>query len=166
VRCYLSSWGRDKRVMVCWKRLLVAFLSLILGVAAINCGKGEDKSDELGGFTEHQQKILRARLNYEVKVDNWILKEDTLEMIMNLRVINNGAKPRLNYLTLKLTQYGEDEKTPLEARRLTLDVSKISKGRGQSFMIKLPGAVPSVEGISLEIERLPPKELLHQYKEF
>lgn len=152
--------------MVCWRRLLAAFLSMILVLAAINCGKGEDTSEELAGFTEHQRRILQARLNYEVKVDNWILKEDTLEMIMNLRVINNGAKPRLNYLTLKLTQYGEDEKIPLEARRLTLDVSKIAKGRGQSFMIKLPGAVPSVEGISLEIERIPPRELLHQYKEF
>ena len=152
--------------MFCWKKLLVTFLSLILGVAAINCGKGEDKSTEIVGFSEHHQKILRARLSYEAKVDHWILKEDTLEIIMNLRIINNGAQPRLNYLTLKLTQYGEDETIPLKENRWTLDVSKISKDRGQNFMIKIPGALPSVEGISFEIERLPPKELLHEYKEF
>jgi len=152
--------------MLCWKKLLVTFLSLILAVAAINCGKGEDKSTELAGFSEHQQNILRARLSYEAKVDHWILKEDTLEIIMNLRIINNGAQPRLNYLTLKLTQYGEDETIPLKESRWTLDVSKISKDRGQNFMIKISGALPSVEGISFEIERLPPKELLHEYKEF
>lgn len=152
--------------MVCGKKLLAVFLTLIIIIAAISCGNGENTSEELSGFTEHQRKIMQARLNYEVKIDNWILKEDTLEMIMNLRVINNGAKPRLNYLTLKLTQYGEDDKTPLQSRILTLDVSKIIKGRGQSFMIKLPDAVPSVEGISLEIEPIPPKELLNLYKEF
>ena len=152
--------------MVCWKKLFATFLSIILGLAAINCGKGRDKAGELGGFTEHQREILQARLNYQVKVDNWILKEDTLEILMNLRVINNGARPRLNYLTLKLTQYGEDETAPIKESRLSLDVSKIAKGRGQSYAIKIPGAMPTVDGITLEIEHLPPKELLHQYKEF
>lgn len=152
--------------MVCWKKLFAILLSLILGVATIYCGKEKDKARELAGFNEHQREILRARLNYEVKVDNWILKEDTLEILMNLRILNNGARPRLNYLTLKLTQYGEDETTPLKESRLSLDVSKIAKGRGQTYAIKIPGAMPTVEGITLEIEHFPPKELLHQYKEF
>ncbi len=152
--------------MTCWRRFFAISLSLILGAVAIDCGKGEDKAGELAGFTEHQQKILQARLSYEVKVDHWILKEDTLEIIMNLRVINDGAKPPLQYLTLKLTQYGEDETTPLKEGRQTLDVSKIAKGRGQDFMIKIPDAMPTVEGITFEIEHYPPREILHQYKEF
>jgi len=152
--------------MTCWRRFLAFSLSLILGAVAIGCGKGEDKAAELAGFTEHQQKILQARLSYEVKVDNWILKENTLDIIMNLRIINNGAKPSLQYLTLKLTQYGEDETAPLKEVRWTLDVSKIAMGRGQAFMIRIPDAVPTVEGITLEIEHFPPRELLYQYKEF
>ena len=152
--------------MLCWKRLFVALLSLIIVIIATNCGREEDKVAELAGFTDRQRRVLKARLSYEVKVDHWILKDDTQEIIMNLRIINNGARPHLRYLTLKLAQYGEDETSSMKESRVTLDVSKIAKGRGQDYMIKIPGAMPAVEGISLEIENLPPKELIHQYKEF
>jgi hypothetical protein len=116
-------------------------------------------------YVEKNQNIITLRMDYELKLENWILKSDTNEIIMNLSIKNKAKKGHLNFLTVKFVQYNADG-NPLSESLLPIDVSSIANGESKTLLFKYPNAIEGIEGLSVEIEPYPLKERLKGYKEF
>jgi hypothetical protein len=119
----------------------------------------------LAQYAEKDQKIITLRMDYELKLENWILKSDTNEIIMNLSIKNKAEEEHLKFLTLKFIQYDVDG-NPLTESLLPIDVDSIENGESKTLLLKYPNAMEGIEGLSVEIEPYPLKEQLTKYKEF
>ncbi len=119
----------------------------------------------LAQYADKDRNIITLRMDYELKLENWILKSDTNEVIMNLSIKNKAEKGHLKFLTLKFVQYDADGNTLTESL-LPIDVKSIGNGESKTLLLKYPNAMEAIEGLSVEIEPYPLKEQLKKYKEF
>jgi hypothetical protein len=142
--------------------LVITLISVILVMASCKEKKIEGP---LAQYTEKDQNIITLRMDYELKLENWILKSDTNEIIMNLSIKNKAKKGHLNFLTLKFVQYDVDG-NPLTESLLPINVDSIGNGETKTLLLKYPNAIEGIEGLSVELEPYPLKEQLKKYKEF
>lgn len=136
----------------------------LLSIMLVVC-KEKEAEGPLAQYKKNQQNIIKLRMEYEIGIENWILKSDTKEIIMNLNVKNRAKKGKLNYLTLKLIQYDKEGNTLTEGL-LTIDVSAVEKGDSKTLLLKYPNVIPETEGLSAVVEPYPPQAQLKKYKEF
>ncbi|MCD6451175.1 MAG: hypothetical protein J7L64_02250 [Acidobacteria bacterium] len=144
------------------RAILIGLIFLVFLLPA--CSKEKRKEKNPYGYSEKELSIINTRNQFKVEVTNCIIKREEGEILLNLHIVNNSRK-KLNYLTLKLVQYDKDEK-PIAEGRITVDVSDLDPGIGKTELLKYTPADPRAIGISVEVEQLPPKEKLSQYKEF
>jgi hypothetical protein len=146
-------------------RKAVLLFFLIPVIFLMTSCKEKKVEGPLAQYAEKYQHIITLRMDYELKLENWILKPDTNEIIMNLSIKNKAKKGHLNFLTIKFVQYNA-EGNPLSESLLPVNVSSIANGESKTLLLKYPDASEGIEGLSVEIEPYPLKERLKEYKEF
>ena len=146
------------------RRIAIYSVLIFVILSVVSC-KEKKVEGPLAQYSKEQQNIIKLRLEYEIALENWILKTETNEIIMNLRIKNNAEKANLNSLTLKLVQYYK-EGEPLTEELYSVDVSTIGNRESKTLLLTHPDAVEGIEGLSVELETYPPKERLNEYKEF
>ena len=87
-------------------------------------------------------------------------------VILSVSVVND-SKITLRQLTVDVCRYAPGkEDLPLEAKRVTLDVSGIAPNRGSELMVQLDGFLPGpMDLMSVELETLPDEAQYTAYPE-
>jgi hypothetical protein len=143
------------------KTVIIGLIFMILFL--FSCSRGK-KEENPYGYTEREASIVNLRNQFKVEVVNCVINKEEGEIVFNLLIVNNSRK-KLDYLTLKLVQYDEDDLSLAEGR-ITIEVSDLDPGIGKTELLNYTPADPQAVGISVEVEQFPAKGEFSQYKEF
>lgn len=141
------------------KRLLpLSLLALTVAVASVACSA--PSADDL------VQDVMRQRMNYEARLNSWIVREDTSppHLYLEVNVLNNNQDVTLRTLTVMVEQLDSDGEV-LSAQRKAIDVAELTPGIGQSMGVQVAPAHPQVDGIRLFVESQPERDTWSQFPE-
>jgi|GEM_PF-6849607 len=152
------------------KEMSVILLFLLAVMWATGCKKEETVLDPYNkAYTPSQISVLKLRSHYDVKLNGWQPKQTEMdappELTLDIVVVNDNRKRRLNNLTILVTQF-DPEGQNLREDRLSLAVGDLSPGRSHFLPGRGLTCAEGLDGVTVKLESKPRVDDLHAFPEF
>lgn len=148
----------------------IILLLLLTVMGAAGCKKEETVLDpDNKAYTPSQVSVLKLRSHYDAKLNGWQSRQTEMdgpsELILDIAVVNNSRKRRLNNLTILVTQF-DPEGQILREDRLSLAVGDLSPGRSHFLDGRGIACAEGLDGVTVKLESKPRVDDLHAFPEF